>query len=326
MPQRCEIRLRLVFCVAWLQNSHKNSFRKHRISSDEFTFDTSCDASSSDPLLLTDSKSSRLIRMYNKLGASFLLNNYTGGLKLTMSSEDLEKLFDSVQRLMDSKFLESLDEISGEIFSGGSGVKRNPYKSMSEITNLCCLTLLKDVLGPYSVKNSDKNQENCGNSLQEASPSSPISEKFAKEISIFSKTALSKLDAELSSLQHSSESSLSTEVSRQKLNIQSATVCLQLIAWAAIDDMDADAICTEIIVRLFANQTQKTIISQLPLYLKAISSMATLAEKFPAVATTAVIQNLQRFLLEPAPMLTKLASDSTLERGKSAGDVIQVIF
>ncbi|CAP24439.2 Protein CBG03566 [Caenorhabditis briggsae] len=276
----------------------------HRISTDEFTFDTPENSEN----LLRDQ--TRLIRMYNKLGASFLFHNFTGGLKLEMSAQDLEKLFDSVQRLMDSKFLEVLDEISGEIFQSGGAVKRNPYKSMSEIVNLCSLTLLKDVLGPYQVSSKD----------------SPVSEKFAKEIGVFSKAALQKLDSELQGLQHSSEPVMNptTEVSRQKLNMQSATVSLQLIAWAAVDDIDADTICTEIITRLFANQPQRTIISQLPLYLKAISSMATLAEKFPAVATTAVNQNLQRFLLEPAPMLTKLASDtSTLERGKSAEDVIQ---
>lgn len=278
---------------------------RHRISSDEFTFDT---PENSEAILLDKT---RLIRMYNKLGASFLVHNYPGGLKLEMCAQDLEKLFDSVQRLMDSKFLESLDAISGDIFQNGGSVKRNPYKSMSEIVNLCCLTLLKDVLGPYEVSKDEEK--------------SPVSEKFAKEISIFSKSALQRLDSELQGLQHSSEPmmTLNSEVSRQKLNIQSATVSLQLIAWAAVDDIDADTICTEIITRLFANQSQRTIISQLPLYLKAISSMATLAEKFPAVATTAVNQNLQRFLLEPAPMLTKLASDSTLERGKSAGDVIQ---
>ncbi|CAL2037779.1 unnamed protein product [Caenorhabditis brenneri] len=275
----------------------------HRISSDEFAFDT---PENSEAILRDET---RLIRMYNKLGASFVVHNFTGGLKLQLGAHDLEKLFDSVQRLMDSNFLELLDEISGDIFQNGGSVKRNPYKSMSEIVNLCCLTLLKDVLGPYTIAKDEEE--------------SPVSEKFAKEISVFSKNALQRLDSELQGLSHSAEATTSSEMSRQKLNIQSATVSLQLIAWAAIDDIDADTICTEIISRLFANQSQRTIISQLPLYLKAISSMATLAEKFPAVATTAVNQNLQRFLLEPAPMLTKLASDSTLERGKSAGDVLQ---
>uniref|UniRef100_A0A1I7TW40 1-phosphatidylinositol 4-kinase n=1 Tax=Caenorhabditis tropicalis TaxID=1561998 RepID=A0A1I7TW40_9PELO len=273
----------------------------HRISTDEFSFDTPENTEAA----LRDE--TRLIRMYNKLGASFLVHNFTGGLKLEMNSEDLEKLFDSVQRLMDPKILEVLDDISGDIFHNGGNVKRNPYKSMSEIINLCCLTLLKDVLCPYTV----------------ATDESPVSEKFAKEISVFSNAALTKLDADLQGLSHSSETTTSSEVSRQKLNIQSATVSLQLIAWAAIDDITADSICTEIIKRLFNMQSQRTIISHLPFYLKAISSMATLAEKFPAVATTAVNQNLQRFLLEPAPMLTKLASESTLERGKSAGDVLQ---
>lgn len=275
----------------------------HRISTDEFTFDTPENSEAN----LRDE--TRLIRIYNKLGASFIVHNFTGGLKLNMEAQDLEKLFDSVQRLMESNFLELLDEISGDIFQNGGSVKRNPYKSMSEIVNLCCLTLLKDVLSPYTVSRDEE--------------TSPVSEKFAKEISVFSKNALQRLDSELQGLSHSSEATTSSEVSRQKLNIQAATVSLQLIAWAAIDDIDADTICTEIISRLFANQSQRTIISQLALYLKAISSMATLAEKFPAVATTAVNQNLQRFLLEPAPMLTKLASDTTLERGKSTGDVLQ---
>lgn len=243
--------------------------------------------------------------MYNKLGASFHVFNKTGGLKLTMSSHDLEKLFDSVQRLMDSLFLKELDEIATKTYAAGS-VKRNPYKSMTETVNLCCLCLLRDVLAPYNV---------AGNKEK------PVTEVFAKEVNAFARTALQKLDAESQNIQHTSEDSSSSTISRSKLNVQAATVALQLIAWAAVDDIDSDTICSSISPRLFANQTQRVIISQLPLSLHAISSLASLAEKFPAVATATVIPILSRFLLEPAPMLTKLASDSTLERGKSAGEL-----
>ncbi|CAI2348814.1 unnamed protein product [Caenorhabditis sp. 36 PRJEB53466] len=270
---------------------------RQRLNIDEFMYEEP-DADTNSAL-----DGSRFVRMYNKLGASFQVLNYTGGLKLTMSAHDLEKLFDSVQRLMEPSILSTLDQIAAETFTAGS-LKRNPYKTLAEAVTLCCLCLLRDVLSLYNVATNKEK---------------PVTEAFAKEVNAFARTALQKLDTESQSIQHSSEDS--STISRAKLNVQAATVALQLIAWAAVDDIDSDTICSSISPRLFANQTQRTIISQLPLSLNAIRSLASLAEKFPAVATATVIPILSRFLLEPAPMLTKLASDSTLERGKSAGEL-----
>uniref|UniRef100_A0A8R1DKX0 1-phosphatidylinositol 4-kinase n=1 Tax=Caenorhabditis japonica TaxID=281687 RepID=A0A8R1DKX0_CAEJA len=264
---------------------------KNRLSTDEFYEDAE----------VISESSSRFSRMYNKIGASFTVLSYTGGLKLAMSAADLEKLFDSVQQLMNRDLLAELDEISAEAFSS-EAVKRNPYKSLSETVTLCCLSLLKDVLSPYNVANIKE---------------TPLTEAFAKEVNAFARTALHNLDGELQSVQYSSSDDDPSIVCRSKLSVQAATVALQLIAWAAVDDIDSDTICSSISPRLFAQQAQRTIISQLPLSLHGIDALASLAEKFPAVATATVIPILSRFLLEPAPMLTRLASSD--ERGKYSG-------
>ncbi|CAB3403699.1 unnamed protein product [Caenorhabditis bovis] len=253
----------------------------------------------------------RLIKVYNKHGTSFLVRQFSGGLKLKMTSHDLEKLFDTVQRLMDDEFLISLDRISTDVFRAGS-VKRYPYKTISETIRLCCLCFLRDILAPYEVWiNSDLKGVDF-----------PASETFAREVNAFATDALQKLDTARAS--NSSEATIHINddencISKSRLNIHAATVALQLIAWAAVDDIDSDLICSTISPRLFTNLPQKSIISQIPIFTNSLSSLAKIAEKFPAVATATVIPILSRFLLEPAPMLTKLTSEANM--GKSTMDI-----
>ncbi|ETN71985.1 hypothetical protein NECAME_14030 [Necator americanus] len=66
--------------------------------------------------------------------------------------------------------------------------------------------------------------------------------------------------------------------------------------------------------RLFTMNTNRVQLSQLPLALRALSSLGGLAEKFPSVATATVVPILSRFLLEPAPILTKLSSETSYEK------------
>ena len=58
-----------------------------------------------------------------------------------------------------------LDNYATDIFVASS-LKRNSYKTISELITLCCLTLLRDILRPFDV----------------LTPQSEISEKFAKEV------------------------------------------------------------------------------------------------------------------------------------------------
>ena len=55
-------------------------------------------------------------------------------------------------------------------------------------------------------------------------------------------------------------------------------------------------------------------LSQLPLAIRALDSVGALAEKFPAVATATVVPMLSKFLLDPAPLLQKLAADYVLDK------------
>ncbi|CAI5445845.1 unnamed protein product [Caenorhabditis angaria] len=285
--------INLIFPLPTDVVSEKENVSEFRINTDETI----------DDLDVENADNSRFVKLYNKHGASFNVQTFTGGLKLPITSHDLEKLFDTVQRLMEPTFLTSIDRISSQT----TDVKRNPYRTISETIQLTCLCLLRDVLSPYDVTKRSEN--------------SPISDGFAKEVNAFATNALHRLDNPKSEMQIAINSEEIGSLSRTKMNLQATITALQLITWAAVDDIDADTICSRLSPRLFVNSTQRLIVSQLSLTLQSLSCLAELAEKFPAVATATVIPILSRFLLEPAAMLTKLASDSTLERGKSAMDL-----
>ncbi|VDL79736.1 unnamed protein product [Nippostrongylus brasiliensis] len=107
---------------------------------------------------------------------------------------------------------------------------------------------------------------------------------------------------------------LSDELPRQSIAILAMTCGLELIEWAAIDDIDSDVVCSTMSARLFTANTNRVQLSQLPLAIQALSSLGGLAEKFPSVATATVVPILSRFLLEPAPILTKLSSETSFEK------------
>ncbi|VDM61613.1 unnamed protein product [Angiostrongylus costaricensis] len=191
-------------------------------------------------------------KLYNTYGASYVCSyNKADGKRLfTMTTKELESIFDA-----------------------GSFIKRFPYKTVSETLTFTCLSLLREVLRPFSVVN-----KNC-----------PVKEYFAKE----------KLDNIFL---------IFFSCSRQSMSILAATCALELVVWAAIDDIDSDAVCSTMSARLFTVNAGRVHLSQLPLALTALSSLGGLAEKFPSVATATVVPILSRFLLEPSPVLTKLSS------------------
>ncbi|CAJ0959757.1 unnamed protein product, partial [Mesorhabditis belari] len=235
----------------------------------------------------------RLKHMYNRHGSSFTTSQKS---YFAIKPKHLEALFDSIQRLIKPNVLTQLDVFAIEVYSSGS-LKRFPYRSISEMVTLCCLTVLRDVIQPFSVLSSD-----C-----------PVTREFAKELHAFVAEIL-KRNNDLRSLSVSEENKRSHQhliepINRGRIAIMAHSVALELIVWAAIDDIDSDSVCNQMSERLFHTSTNRIPLSQLPLFYRALSALGGLAEKFPSVATTTVIPNLTKFLLEPAPLLTKLAGE-----------------
>ncbi|VDK63821.1 unnamed protein product [Cylicostephanus goldi] len=165
--------------------------------------------------------------------------------------------------------------------------------------------MLREVLRPFSVLAKD----------------SPIKENFAKEMNAFVVDLLNSLESQRLSLLGERRMTpagprrpLDLELPRQGISILAMACGLELIVWAAIDDIDSDAVCSRMSGRLFSINTNRVQLSQLPLALKALTSLGGLAEKFPSVATATVVPILSRFLLEPAPILTKLSSETSGEK------------
>ncbi|KAK6746150.1 hypothetical protein RB195_012331 [Necator americanus] len=246
----------------------------------------------------------RLVKLYNKYGASFVCTN-ADKAKFAMNAKELESLFDTVQQLLNKDILMQLDNHATDVYTASS-IKRFPYKTISETIILACLSLLREVLRPFSVLSRD----------------SSVKESFAKELNAFVVELLHSLESQRLSFLGERRITpaggprrlADQELPRQSMTILAMTCALELIVWAAIDDIDSDAVCSTMSSRLFTMNTNRVQLSQLPLALRALSSLGGLAEKFPSVATATVVPILSRFLLEPAPILTKLSSETSYEK------------
>ncbi|XGW14011.1 hypothetical protein V3C99_000358 [Haemonchus contortus] len=261
--------------------------------------------------VLTDKETStnsiqRLAKLYNKFGASFVYS-YTEtkeGVRLLLNNKELESLFDTVQQILKKEVLTQLDNHATDVYTG-SLIKRFPYKTVSETLTLACLSMLREVLRPFSVLS-----KGCS-----------VKENFAKELNAFVVHLLGQLEAQRQSLGERRTTPAGVgrrptdlELPRHSISILAATCALELIVWAAVDDIDSDAVCSTMSARLFVVNTSRVQLSQLPLSLRALSSLGGLAEKFPSVATATVVPILSRFLLEPAPILAKLSSETSSEK------------
>nr|CDJ89167.1 Protein Y75B8A.24 [Haemonchus contortus] len=261
--------------------------------------------------VLTDKETStnsiqRLAKLYNKFGASFVYS-YTEtkeGVRLVLNNKELESLFDTVQQILKKEVLTQLDNHATDVYTG-SLIKRFPYKTVSETLTLACLSMLREVLRPFSVLS-----KGCS-----------VKENFAKELNAFVVHLLGQLEAQRQSLGERRTTPAGVgrrptdlELPRHSISILAATCALELIVWAAVDDIDSDAVCSTMSARLFVVNTSRVQLSQLPLSLRALSSLGGLAEKFPSVATATVVPILSRFLLEPAPILAKLSSETSSEK------------
>lgn len=60
-------------------------------------------------------------------------------------------------------------------------------------------------------------------------------------------------------------------------------------------------------------EPHKHVFAHMPVNVIALESLGSMVEKFPSLATTVIVRELCRFLLDPCPILVRLAVDTVLK-------------
>uniref|UniRef100_A0A914RPD4 Uncharacterized protein n=1 Tax=Parascaris equorum TaxID=6256 RepID=A0A914RPD4_PAREQ len=63
---------------------------------------------------------------------------------------------------------------------------------------------------------------------------------------------------------------------------------------------------------MWLHHGHRHVLAHMPVTIVALEALGEVAVKFPTTATTLIIPALIRFLLEPSPLLSKLAADNTV--------------
>uniref|UniRef100_A0A7E4V1C1 1-phosphatidylinositol 4-kinase n=1 Tax=Panagrellus redivivus TaxID=6233 RepID=A0A7E4V1C1_PANRE len=230
--------------------------------------------------------------------------------------------FDEIQTVMGilTKLtsIQSLDEIAAEVFISGE-LRRFPYKSISETLQLVTVTMLREVVAPYSL------QENA---LLPTDTKDRITDEFISRVREFAKKTYHHGQEQI--LQRDSTKDnprtyyLKTRrimdadsvINRVKMLVLANSICLELIVWCAVTDTDGDNVCAIITEKMLKYQRHLSL--NMPINVTSLDALGTLAEKFPTLAKNFVVQFLCRFLLDPSPMITVLAGDNYAEKKPSA--------
>lgn len=111
-------------------------------------------------------------------------------------------------------------------------------------------------------------------------------------------------------------------INRVKMLVIANSICLELIVWSAIDEngeifnkffkifvfKDGDMVCNTISEKLW--QPNRNVLAYMPVNVVALEALGVMAEKFPNLANTFIVRFLCKFLMDPCPILVKLALES----------------
>uniref|UniRef100_F1KPV3 1-phosphatidylinositol 4-kinase n=1 Tax=Ascaris suum TaxID=6253 RepID=F1KPV3_ASCSU len=253
--------------------------------------------------------SARYRKMFSKHGSSFLNpTSQDSKIEFMLKPEELDALSDTVQRLLRKPTLSVMDVHATDVFMAGS-IKRFPYKTISECLILVCVALLRDAVIPYNMLD----------------PSRSLSEKFSKEMNAFVMELLKRGQEELNAQKMNEEEKKTRGgrelvINKTKMLVIGNSLCLELIVWAAVDEIDAEMLSSTITERMWLHHGHRHVLAHMPVTIMALEALGEVAVKFPTTATTLIIPALTRFLLEPSPLLSKLATDSTIGERRYGAD------
>ena len=237
---------------------------------------------------------------FTRHGSSFFSTRPLSTLALShalvqLSESHLNRILAQMKQILQLPLLEALDNHATDVFASGE-MKAFGYKTVSEVLSLVGVLLLRDALAPHSA--------DVGTGLEDG---------FVRDVEEVVKGVFTQGQEELwrkvgavGGVEKGGAGEASV-VNKYRLMVQTNAACLQVLVWAANDESDADALCGRISEKLGSSHGHRHVLSHMPRLVVGMEALGKLAEKFPRVATTAVVPALRDFLLKPSPILTRLA-------------------
>ena len=170
----------------------------------------------------------------NKHGCSFVNiapKNIQSRPIFALTFDEIKDLTDIICTLLPDDILTHMDLIAEEVFNSGE-LRRFPYKSISETVQLVVVTLIRDIVAPFSMQNED----------------TPIPGAFAKRVNDFALTMFKRGQESISQRDSSKDNPryyyLKTRkvidadaiVNRIKMLVIANSICLELYVWSAVDE------------------------------------------------------------------------------------------
>ncbi|KAK0421370.1 hypothetical protein QR680_015203 [Steinernema hermaphroditum] len=223
--------------------------------------------------------------------------------KFRLTSIEIKMLFSWLKVLLEPPLLANIDSCAADVYNAKT-LKRFSYATLAETLVLVAVTVLRDVLLPYPMND----------------PNVPLDITFAKEVYEFGLDLFRRGQEELSTVKtlrhsHSNEYlDCSSVINRSKTVIFGNSICIELIAWSAVDENSAFDVCTTISERMVQLQGNRHVLAQMPVSVKALEALGALGEKFSTDIKTGVFLSLEKFLFDPSVILMNLASDANYEK------------
>ncbi|XP_033126679.1 phosphatidylinositol 4-kinase alpha-like [Anneissia japonica] len=219
--------------------------------------------------------------------------------KLTLSIAQLQAVLSVAKKMICKDTCKQLDDIAAQ-FVSQYGPRAFPYQSFSEVLHLCIVALLRHLL-----------------QHQEALP-----ESFTTDIQSFVKDLFTSGQTELQDQTFESATKSVCNFNSFDLLVQCNAACVDLLVWAASDEVGADSLIGRLTEKLNAVASGKQLIAHMPLLMCCLEGLGTLAEKFPMLshATTSALRD---FLLNPSKVLVRLFKQYSVSL-KSTSPHIQV--
>ncbi|KAL4002855.1 Phosphatidylinositol 3- and 4-kinase family protein [Acanthocheilonema viteae] len=239
----------------------------------------------------------RLQKMFSKHASSFVLPPvFSSSLpKFKFTPAELNSFSDIMERLLRRPLLDVIDAYATDVYMAGQ-IKRFPYKTLSECLSLVFVTAARDAYAPYDMLKLEKS----------------LTQKFARRVKTLAIELYSKGEDFLNTQKLSEDERTSRSpllINRAKMNVLCSSVCLELMVWATCDEIDAESLHATIDSRLWQIHGHRHASAKISLIMMALEALSSLAVKFPTIAATLAVNSLSQFLVEPSPVLSKLAID-----------------